>query len=64
MKELEPFDFAAHQQGLFDHYLKQAKNPATKAHAWLRVNELARDWPEYYGTLPARLTQAMTESKA
>jgi hypothetical protein len=61
MNELEPFNMQAHTQGLFDHYLRMAQNPATKAQSWLRVNELARDFPSVYADLPKLLTEAMTK---
>jgi hypothetical protein len=57
-------NFEYHETGLFEHYLKLAKSPATKAYAWLRVNELAKEWPEYYGELPAKLTAAMQKEAA
>lgn len=54
----------AQQQSLLVWYTEMAKNPAWKAYAWGQVKALAANWPQFYGDLPARLTQAMTEGKA
>ncbi len=57
-------DFQAHQQALLDHYIRMAQIPGAKAHAWHRVNELAKQCPELYRDLPARLTEAMRKDAA
>ena len=45
-------------QTLLDQYTKLAKEPAFKAYAWQRVNELAEEFAEWR-ELPTLLTEAM-----
>lgn len=52
-------NFQAHQARILAHYTRLAANPAWKAYAWARVQELALECPELYRALPAELTAAM-----
>ncbi len=45
-------------QTLLDHYTKLARVPGFKAYAWQRVQELAKELPEWR-ELPNLLTEAM-----
>ena len=45
---------------LLAHYVRLAKQPAWKAYAWHRVNEMAQDCPALFADFPQRLTAAMT----
>lgn len=47
-------------EALLAHYVRLAKQPAWKAYAWHRVNEMAKDCPALYADFPQRLTAAMT----
>ena len=49
---------------LLAHYVTLAKIPAWRQYVWHRVNQLASDSPELYGTLPDKLTQAMKNGGA
>lgn len=51
----------AHYARILAHYLRLAACPGFKAHTWARVQEMARDCPELYSTLPQELTAAMRE---
>ena len=50
-------------QTLLDHYVKLAKEPAFKAYAWQRVQELAKELEEWR-ELPALLTEAMRNEQS
>jgi len=54
-------DHLEHQARILAWYTQLAANPAWKAYAWARVQDLARECPELYGTLPQDLTAAMKE---
>ena len=45
-------------QTLLDHYTKLARVPGFKAYAWQRVQELAKELPEWR-ELPSLLTEVM-----
>ena len=50
-------------QTLLDHYVKLAKEPAFKSYAWQRVQELAKELPEWRD-LPNLLTEAMRNEQS
>ena len=52
-------DFETNKADLLAHYVKLAANPGWKAYVWARVNELADKHPQFYGDMPAKLTEAM-----
>jgi hypothetical protein len=56
-------NFAEHHAELLAHYVTLAKIPGFKAHAWHRVQELARLHPVLYGELPRLVTEAMNKAK-
>ncbi len=50
-------------QTLLDHYTKLARVPGFKAYAWQRVQELAKELPEWR-ELPNLLTEAMRNEQS
>ena len=50
-------------QTLLDHYTKLARVPGFKAYAWQRVQELAKELPEWRD-LPSLLTEAMRNEQS
>ena len=50
-------------QTLLDHYTKLARVPGFKAYAWQRVQELAKELPEWR-ELPSLLTEAMRNEQS
>lgn len=52
-------DLEKHKQDMLAHLVWMAGMPAAKAHAWHRVQEMARECPELYGDLPNKLTEAI-----
>ena len=41
------------------HYTQLAESPGWKAYVWHQVQQMARDDPQTFGTLPALLVKAM-----
>lgn len=54
-------NFAEHQARILAHYVALAALPGAKAYVWARVQQMARDCPDLYATLPADLTAAMKQ---
>ena len=50
-------------QTLLDHYTKLARVPGFKAYTWQRVQELAKELPEWR-ELPNLLTEAMRNEQS
>ena len=53
----------AHYARILSHYVTLAAHPAWKQYVWARVQQMARDCPDLYSTLPADLTQAMKQQQ-
>ena len=49
----------AHYAQILAHYARLAAHPGWKQYAWQRVQQMARECPELYGTLPQELTLAV-----
>ena len=52
-----------HYDRILAHYLMLAKSPAWKAYVWARVQQMAKDCPELYASLPADLIKHMTNKE-
>jgi hypothetical protein len=50
-----------HYQRILSHYVTLAAHPAWKQYTLARVQQMARDCPDLYATLPADLTAAMKQ---
>jgi len=50
-----------HYARILAHYVTLAALPGAKAYVWARVQQMARDCPELYATLPADLISAMKQ---
>lgn len=50
-----------HYNRILAHYCRLAAAPGFKAYVWARVQQMARECPELYSTLPADLTKAMKQ---
>lgn len=53
-----------HYNRILAHYVALAAHPSWKAYVWARVQEMAREWPDMYASLPTDLTKAMTHAQA
>jgi hypothetical protein len=51
----------AHYACILAHYVTLAAHPAWRQYVWHRVQQMARECPELYATLPADLTAAMKQ---
>jgi hypothetical protein len=53
----------AHYARILSHYVTLAACPGFKKYAWARVQQMAKDCPELYASLPADLIKHMTNKE-
>lgn len=53
----------AHYAQILAHYVTLAACPGFKKYAWARVQQMAKDCPELYASLPADLIKHMTNKE-
>jgi hypothetical protein len=53
----------AHYDRILSHYVTLAACPGFKKYVWARVQQMAKDCPELYASLPADLIKHMTNKE-
>ena len=53
----------AHYARILSHYVTLAACPGFKKYAWARVQQMAKDCPELYASLPADLIKHMNNKE-
>jgi hypothetical protein len=56
--------FTAHRARMVDHYAELASKEGWKKYVWVRVNQMAEEFPDLYQSLPKLVTERVKESQS